>query len=89
MGPKANPLVTPEEIKPEWFFYVSFRWLKMFSLSVAVISTGFIVAAMFLWPWIDIVLRKITKSEDISIYIGILATFALIGLTVYEAVVHH
>ena len=89
MGPKADPLVTPEEIKPEWFFYVSFRWLKLFSLTFAVLSTGFIVAAMFLWPWIDKVLRKLTGNEDISVYIGIVATFLLIGLTVWEAVAPH
>ena len=89
MGPKANPLVTPEEIKPEWFFYVSFRWLKLFSLTFAVLSTGFIVAAMFLWPWIDKVLRKVTGNEDISVYIGIVATFLLVGLTVWEAAVAH
>lgn len=89
MGPRANPLVTPEVIKPEWFFYVSFRWLKMFSLSFAVLSTGFIVAAMFLWPWIDVLLRRVTGKEDISIYIGIIATFLLVGLTVWEAAVAH
>jgi cytochrome b6 len=89
MGPRADPLTTPEVIKPEWFFYVSFRWLKLFSLTFAVLSTGFIVAAMFLWPWIDKVLRKITGWEDISVYVGILATFLLIGLTVWEAAVTH
>lgn len=89
MGPRANPLVTPEVIKPEWFFYVSFRWLKMFSLTFAVVSTGFIVAAMFLWPWIDKALRRATGKEDISIYIGIVATFLLVGLTVWEAAVAH
>lgn len=89
MGPKADPLTTPEVIKPEWFFYVSFRWLKLFSLSFAVISTGFIVGAMFVWPWIDKVLRRITGIEDISVYIGVVATFLLIGLTVWEAVVAH
>ncbi len=89
LGPQADPLTTPEVIKPEWWFYVSFRWLKLFSLSVAVISTGFIVAAMFLWPWLEAGLRKLTKSEDIGIYIGIVATLALIGLTVWEAVVAH
>ena len=89
MGPKADPLTTPEVIKPEWFFYVSFRWLKLFSLSFAVISTGFIVAAMFLWPWIDAFLRRVTGKEEISVYIGIVATFLLVGLTVWEAVVAH
>ncbi len=89
MGPRANPLVTPEVIKPEWFFYVSFRWLKLFSLSVAVISTGFIIAAMFVWPWIDRLLIRLTRNEDASVYVGIVATFLLIGLTVWEAVVTH
>lgn len=89
MGPKADPLVTPEEIKPEWFFYVSFRWLKLFTLSFAVLSTGFIIAAMFLWPWIDNVLRRVTRNDDISVYIGIVATCLLIGLTVWEAVAPH
>ncbi len=89
MGPKADPLTTPEIIKPEWFFYVSFRWLKLFSLTFAVISTGFIVAAMFLWPWIDTFLRRVTGKQEISVYIGILATFLLIGLTIWEAVVAH
>jgi quinol-cytochrome oxidoreductase complex cytochrome b subunit len=89
MGPKADPLTTPEVIKPEWFFYVSFRWLKLFSLSFAVISSGFIVAAMFVWPWIDKVLRRLTGIEEISVYIGIVATALLIGLTVWEAAVAH
>jgi len=31
MGPRADPLTTPETINPEWFFYVTFLWLKMFS----------------------------------------------------------
>lgn len=89
MGPRADALTTPEVIKPEWFFYVSFRWLKLFSLTFAVLSTGFIVAAMFLWPWIDWALRRLTGWEDISVYIGIVATLLLVGLTVWEAIVAH
>ena len=89
MGPKADPNTTPEVIKPEWFFYVSFRWLKLFSLTFAVISTGFIVAAMFLWPWIDAMIVRITGNKDISVYIGIVATLLLVGLTVWEAAVAH
>ena len=42
----ADPLITPEVIKPEWFFYVAFRWLKLFSGTVAILSTGFIVFGM-------------------------------------------
>lgn len=89
MGPRANPLVTPEVIKPEWWFYVSFRWLKLFSLTTAVISSGFIVAIMFVWPWIDAGLSKVTRIKEISVWIGIIAVLMLIGLTVWEASVTH
>ena len=86
MGPKADPLTTPEVIKPEWFFYVTFRWLKLFSLTFAVHEHG-------LHRRRDVRLAvdrqglcgAITGIEEISVYIGIVATFLLIGLTVWEA----
>ncbi len=89
VGPKADPLTTPEHIKPEWFFYVTFRWLKLFSATFAVLSMGLIVCAMFLWPWIDALIRRVTRMEDASVYIGIVAVLAIIGLTVWEAVAAH
>jgi quinol-cytochrome oxidoreductase complex cytochrome b subunit len=89
MGPKADPLQTPEVIKPEWYFYVAFRWLKLFSATLAVLSSGFIVLCMILWPWLDAALRKISGWEEISTYIGIAAVFALVGLTAWEALVPH
>ncbi len=89
VGPKADPLVTPEHIKPEWFFYVTFRWLKLFSATFAVLSMGFIVCAMFLWPWIDALIRRITRQEEASVWIGIVAVIAIIGMTVWEAVATH
>jgi len=89
LGPKADPLVTPEVIKPEWFFYVAFRWLKLFSGTVAVISTGFIVFTMFLWPFVDDLIRRKTKFAEASVWIGILGVLTIIGMTVWEAVVAH
>jgi quinol-cytochrome oxidoreductase complex cytochrome b subunit len=89
MGPRADPLVTPEVIKPEWFFYVMFRWLKLFSRTFAVLSTGLIVFTMFAWPFIDGFIRKKLKLEEGSVWVGIFAVLAIIGLTIWEAVVAH
>ncbi len=89
MGPRADPLVTPEVIKPEWFFYVAFRWLKLFSGTAAVLSMGFIVAAMFVWPFLDSLLRRVTRSEETSTWIGVAAVLVILGLTVWEASVAH
>jgi quinol-cytochrome oxidoreductase complex cytochrome b subunit len=89
MGPKADPLTTPEIIKPEWFFYVTFRWLKLFGPTFAILSMGFIVFTMIAWPWIDNALRRRTGWSEISVYIGIVATIVLVGLTVWEGAVAH
>lgn len=89
LGPKANPLVTPEVIKPEWWFYVSFRWLKLFSGTFAVVSSGFIVFVMFVWPFIDAWIRRRSPGSEASVWIGIAGVLALVGLTVWEAIVEH
>lgn len=89
LGNPANPLQTPEVIKPEWFFYVVFRWLKLFSVTVAVLSTGFIVFAMIAWPFIDEQIRKRTRFKDASVWIGIGAVIVIVAMTVWEAVVKH
>jgi quinol-cytochrome oxidoreductase complex cytochrome b subunit len=89
LGPQADPLSTPEVIKPEWFFYVAFRWLKLFSGTFAVLSTGAIVFTMFVWPFVDAALRRWTRFQEASVAIGIVAVLAITGLTVWEAAVAH
>jgi quinol-cytochrome oxidoreductase complex cytochrome b subunit len=89
MGPPADPNVTPEVIKPEWFFYVVFRWLKLFSGTVAVLSSGFIFFVMFAWPFIDAWLRRRWPKSELSVWIGIVGVFAILALTVWEAAVAH
>ncbi len=89
MGPRANPLVTPEVIKPEWFFYVTFRWLKLFPATVAILSAGLIVFLMIVWPLVDALICRLTKNEEVSFWIGVLGVFLITGMTVWEAAVKH
>ena len=89
LGPKADPLTTPEIIKPEWFFYVAFRWLKLLSGTAAVLSMGFVVFTIFAWPFIDAQIRKRWKNSEATVWIGILGVALILGLTVWEAVVAH
>jgi len=89
MGPRADPLTTPEIIKPEWYFYVAFRWLKLFSGTAAILSMGFIVFTMFFWPFVDAWIRRRTRFSEASVWIGAIAVLAIIGLTLWEASVAH
>jgi len=89
MGPRADPLSTPEVIKPEWFFYVAFRWLKLWSERAALLSLGAIVALMAAWPFVDGWIRRRRPGSEASVFVGIVAVVAIVGLTVWEAVVAH
>ncbi|MHC4933156.1 MAG: cytochrome b [Planctomycetota bacterium] len=89
MGPRADPLTTPEVIKPQWFFYVAFRWLKLFPGTFAVLSMGLIVFLMFFWPLIDGAIRRRWKGSELSVWLGICAALAIIAMTVWEASVAH
>ena len=44
---------------------------------------------MVVWPAIDVWLRRHTKVEDASVWVGIAAVVAIITLTVWEAMVAH
>jgi quinol-cytochrome oxidoreductase complex cytochrome b subunit len=66
-----------------------FRWLKLFSGTAAVLSTGLIVFVMFIWPFIDGALTRWTRFKEASVWIGIVGVLLIIGLTVWEAAVAH
>ena len=84
---KANPLVTPDHIKPEWYFFFQFRLLKLAGLQTAVFLTGVLVVLVVLWPWVDALLEKLAPGRDIGVYVGIVAFILFLILTVWEAVV--
>ncbi|MGE3803731.1 MAG: cytochrome bc complex cytochrome b subunit [Gemmataceae bacterium] len=89
MGPRADPLSTPEHIKPEWFFYVAFRWLKLFPGTVAILSMGFLLFVMFCWPFVDTLIRQRRPGSEASVYVGIVVVLFIISLTVWEALAAH
>jgi hypothetical protein len=65
------------------------RWLKLFSRTVAVLSTGFIVFTFFAWPFVDGWIRRRRPGSEASVWIGIGGALAILGLTVWEASVAH
>ena len=89
MGPPADPGVTPAEIKPEWYFFVAFRWLKLFTGTAAVLSMGFIVLVMLAWPFIDEQIRRRSRFQEASLWIGLVGVLAIVGLTLWEALAQH
>jgi ubiquinol-cytochrome c reductase cytochrome b subunit/cytochrome b6 len=86
LGPPADPTVTPEHIKPEWYFYFSFRLLKLTSLHLSVLLTLAVGGIAFFWPFIDGWLSKRWRLPDaVPVTLGVIAFLGFLLLTVWEA----
>jgi quinol-cytochrome oxidoreductase complex cytochrome b subunit len=85
LGEPANPQVTPEHIRPEWYFYFAFRWLKLTSLRVGVLSIFLAALIMIFWPAVDAGLRRLAPRRDLSAGFGAAAVLVVVVLTVWEA----
>src|SRR5262249_20163190 len=71
LGDPANPAVTPEHIRPEWYFYFAFRWLKLTSLRVGVLGVFAAALVMLFWPAVDTGLRRLAPKRELSIGFGV------------------
>ncbi len=91
MGEPADPLVTPEHIKPEWYFYPFFHLLKLVPGVEGVIIMGLIGAVFFFWPLIDHYLLqsidKVFKGRlEVGLVMGILVVLIYLAWAVAEAI---
>ena len=87
VGEPANPNVTPEHIKPEWYFFPVFRWLKLTSFEVGIMGALVAVGLFIFWPFVDRVLERAFPRKQVSIWIGAVVVVTLIVFTIWEAMV--
>ena len=85
LGDRANPLITPEHIKPEWYFYASFKWLKLTNVYLGILGQVAFATAILFWPFVDYLLIKWFPKKGMSIKIGFLGFTFYLALTVWEA----
>lgn len=83
VGSPADPSLTPGQIRPEWYFFPTYRWLKLTSLNIGILGSFIFVICMFFWPAIDKALNKIRPG--LGIIIGSVSFLATLGLLVWEA----
>lgn len=85
LGEPANPAETPLHIKPEWYFFPAFRWLKLTSLPVGVAGMGLAAIALVFWPFIDSALRRRNPRSELGTLLGAGALSVFITFLVWEA----
>ncbi len=93
MPPKADPLTTPEHIKPEWFFLAAYQILKGAEIlrllgdwAPKVIGIFFEIAfviLLFAVPFIDKNPERAYRRRPIAIGLGILFSLIFVLFTVW------
>ena len=85
IGVEANPSIAPLHIKPEWYFFPSYRFLKLVPLSVGIgLTTAFLLAMTF-WPFLEPLISKRENTRvRFSYFVGALTIIFTLSLTVWE-----
>jgi quinol-cytochrome oxidoreductase complex cytochrome b subunit len=71
LGEKANPLVTPEGIKPEWYFLPTYQLLKYFPKELGLFVSLIPQLLLLLWPFLDRGLERHPKKRPIAVSVGV------------------
>jgi len=85
LGSPADPSITPLHIKPEWYFFPTYRFIKLTPLLVGIAGSAAFVIGMMFWPLIEPLLSKDLKVRArFSHFVGALAIIFTLTLTVWE-----
>ncbi len=73
LGEKANPFVTPEGIKPEWYFLSTYQLLKYFPKTLGLFVSLIPPLLLLCWPFLDRSPERHPKKRPFAMAIGITA----------------
>ena len=83
---RANVLITPPGIKPEWYFLGLFQLIKIVPEVVGIILPGVVVLLLVILPFIDRSPERNPRYKPVTTTIGLLIIIGLIVLTIWGAV---
>jgi cytochrome b6-f complex subunit 4 len=79
LGAPADPMVTPEHTKPEWYFLALFQLLKYLPKTIGAVAPVLLIFVIAIWPFLD---RKKDKSKMTTrnrlVFTGILVVILII-----------
>ncbi|RME39853.1 MAG: cytochrome bc complex cytochrome b subunit [Planctomycetota bacterium] len=84
IGDPADPLNTPEHIKPEWYFLPSYQLLKYFEgplgavLGIFACSVPFLL--LLLWPFLDRSKERHPRKRPFAVGLGLVGVLAALVL---------
>jgi quinol-cytochrome oxidoreductase complex cytochrome b subunit len=83
---QANPLLTPEHIKPEWYFLGLYEALKHVPRIVGILALPVGVLVLAAWPFFDRSPEVRPRKRLLSLLAAAAVVVGLIGLTIWGLV---
>ena len=87
LAPRANVLVTPAGIKPEWYFLGLFQLIKVIpELAGLIVAVGIVVLLLVILPFVDRGPERNPLRKPVTTTIALVIIVGLIVLTIWGAV---
>jgi quinol-cytochrome oxidoreductase complex cytochrome b subunit len=80
----ANPLQTPQHVKPEWYFLGVYQLLKLIPIKiVGILIPIFAVGLLVVWPFLDRNPEVVARRRKLAVGGATLVLVSLVALTVF------
>jgi ubiquinol-cytochrome c reductase cytochrome b subunit len=80
---KADPLITPQHVKPEWYFLSVYQLLKLVPRIVGIMAPIVAIGALVFLPFLDRNPAVTPRKRPIAILVALAAIAVMVGLTVW------
>ncbi|MBI5032429.1 MAG: hypothetical protein HZB51_18035 [Chloroflexi bacterium] len=90
---RANAMLTPEHVKPEWYFLSVYQFLKVAAVFsflgpdmprlLGILIPGILIGMLFFLPFLDRSPKKIASRRPVMIAVVVVALGVFIGLTLW------
>jgi quinol-cytochrome oxidoreductase complex cytochrome b subunit len=82
---EADPLVTPQHVKPEWYFLSVYQLLKIVPRTIGIVAPLVAVGILLLLPFLDRNPAVAKRRRPLALSAGVLAVIGIVALTIWGA----
>jgi len=86
LAPRANVLITPSGIKPEWYFLGLFQLIKIIPELAGIAVPGVVILLLVVLPFVDRSPERNPRYKPVTTTIALIIIVALVVLTIWGAV---
>jgi quinol-cytochrome oxidoreductase complex cytochrome b subunit len=86
LGDPADPMNTPEHVKPEWYFLALYQILKYIPKTAGVVAPILAIALITVWPFLDRKPDTKVRVRQIRFWLVLVGLIIFIALTIWGEV---